>query len=649
MCGICGTVGRADERELVAMTRLIAHRGPDGEGVRTFPGPVPAGLGHRRLAIIDPTPAGAQPMSFADRWWITYNGELYNFRELRRELESSGERFSTDCDTEVLLRMFVVHRERMLDRLNGIFAFAIWDAQEKRLFVARDRLGVKPLYYVCQGELFAFASELKALLPFLGRVELEPTALADFLTFQWVPDPKTAFKNVLKLPPGHYAWVDRDAVTVDEYWDVTFAPEERTEDVWRDEVRDAVDAAVRRQMVSDVPLGSFLSGGLDSSAIVAAMGAAEDRVSAWAIGYSAEDRQYEIAPDDLQYARDIARRFQLEYHEQILQPDVLELLPKTVWHLEELVSDPAAISTYLICREATREMRVMLSGMGGDEVFAGYPRYLAYQYLRVLDSMPKHLRGALERSIAPVARPGRPGRLRGPRRNLWKFMRAAGRSRLDGYLSFLSYYTSGELDELLMPGVVDRGYDPIALHRSYLNRVAGADELSRLLYLDAKTFLPAMNLTYTDKMAMAHSVEVRVPLLDDEVVALAARIPSSLKLRRWQRKYVLKRSQERVLPKHVIWRPKAGFSAPVRAWLSGDLAPLAQELLSRESIESRCLVDPEVVARLVANHDAGIEDNAFRLFGLLNLELWCRTFLDRSWKFDAGRIESREFAAVRST
>jgi asparagine synthase (glutamine-hydrolysing) len=333
MCGICGTFGRAEERELQAMTRLIAHRGPDGEGIEVFSGSPPVGLGHRRLAIIDPTPAGAQPMSFAERWWITYNGELYNFRELRRDLEAAGEAFSTDCDTEVLLRMFVVHGPRMLDRLNGIFAFAIWDSQDKRLFLARDRLGVKPLYYVHQGEVFAFASELKALLPFLQRVELEPTALADFLTFQWVPDPKTAFKQVLKLPPGHYAWVDPRGVVVQQYWDLAFAPEARSEDVWRDEVRDAVDLAVRRQMVSDVPLGSFLSGGLDSSAIVAAMRAKESRVSVWAIGFSADDRKYEIAPDDLRYARAVAQQFQLDYHEQILEPDVLELLPKTIWHL----------------------------------------------------------------------------------------------------------------------------------------------------------------------------------------------------------------------------------------------------------------------------------------------------------------------------
>lgn len=627
------------------MTSVMAHRGPDGEGIETFDGAPPAGLGHRRLAIIDPTPAGAQPMSFANRWWITYNGELYNFRQLRRELELSGERFATDCDTEVLLRMFVVHGPKMLDRLNGIFAFAIWDDQERRLFLARDRLGVKPLYYLKTAETFAFASELKALLPLLGRAELEPTALADYLTFLWVPDPKTAFRHILKLPPGHYAWVDLDRIAVHQYWDLRFDPEERPEAEWRDEVRSTVTAAVRRQMVSDVPLGSFLSGGLDSSAIVAAMRGQSERVSAWAIGFSAEDLKYEIVPDDLRYARELAKRFALDYHERTLEPDVLDLLPKAVWHLEEPVADPAAISTYLICREARREMPVMLSGMGGDEIFAGYPRYLAYQYVRLLDRLPGPVRSGLERAAAPFGRPGGAGRLRGSRRNLWKFLRASGLPRLDAYLSFSSYYAREELSRLLGPAGVEPDYDPLALHRSYLARADGADELSRILYLDAKTFLPALNLTYTDKLAMAASVEVRVPLLDDDLVALAARIPSSMKLKGWRRKYILKRSQEGVLPREVIWRRKAGFGAPLRAWLRGDLAPLLSELLSHESLERRGLVDPGYVGRLIAENDSGRADNGFRLYALLSLELWCRTFLDRTWDFDS-LVERSESTAV---
>jgi asparagine synthase (glutamine-hydrolysing) len=613
----------------------MAHRGPDGAGVKVFDGDVPAGLGHRRLAIIDPSPAGAQPMGYRNRWWITYNGELYNFRELRGELERAGERFETACDTEVLLRMFVVHGPAMLERLNGIFAFAIWDDRDKRLFLARDRLGVKPLYYTRRRDLFAFASELKALLPLLGTLELDPAALADFLTFLWVPDPKTIFRGILKLAPGHFAWADRDGLEVRQWWDLRFEPEERPEDEWRDEVQEAVEAAVRRQMVSDVPLGSFLSGGVDSSAIVAAMSSTNGRVSTWSIGFSEADLEHEIVPDDLRYAREVGSLFGTDYHERILEPNVLELLPKVIWHLEEPIADPAAISTYLICREARREMPVMLSGMGGDEVFAGYPRHLAWRFARALATLPGPLLRALEHAATPVARPGSPGRLRGPRRNLWKFMRAAGLEPLDRYLSFSSYYSEPELRRLLIPGVVEADYDPLALHRSYLTADHGGDELSRLLYLDAKTFLPCLNLAYTDKMAMAASVEVRVPLLDDDLVHLAAKIPSSLKLHGWRRKYIFKRSQEGILPKEVIWRRKAGFGAPLRAWLVGDLAPLVEDLLSEETLGRRGLVDSGAVARLRAENASGAADNSLRLYALLSLELWCRTFLDRSWSFDA--------------
>jgi asparagine synthase (glutamine-hydrolysing) len=632
-------VGRAVEAELAAMTEALAHRGPDGAGIKVFDGDRPAGIGNRRLAILDPTPAGAQPMSHDGRWWITYNGELYNFRELRRELELSGERFRTGTDTEVLLRMFVVHGPAMLDRLNGIFAFAIWDDREKRMFLARDRLGVKPLYYTQGNGFVGFASELKSLLPLIGRPHLEPTALADFLTFLWVPDPKTAFQEIAKVPPGHYAWIDRDGIHVKQYWDLVFAPEEKSENEWRDEVAEAVRGAVQRQMVSDVPLGSFLSGGVDSSAIVAAMTSHGQRVSTWTIGYDEEDLKHEIVPDDLRYAREVGAYFGTDYHERILEPDILELLPKAVWHLEEPVADPAAISTYLICREAREQMPVMLSGMGGDEVFAGYPRHLAFKIATMMDRIPHRLRSVVERGALPVARPGNPGRLRGPRRNLWKFMRASGLDPLERYLSFSSYYTTDELRDLVRPGALPDQYDPLALHRSYLDHGGGAsDDLSRLLYLDFKTFLPCLNLTYTDKLSMAASVEVRVPLLDDELVALAARIPSSLKLKRWRRKYIFKRSQEGTLPRSVIWRKKAGFGAPVTAWLAGDLAPLADELLSPQTLANRGLVDPEVVQRLRRENHLGIADNSLRLYALMTLELWSRTFLDRSWTFD--RVDS---------
>ena len=641
MCGICGTVGRAVEEELAAMTDSMAHRGPDGRGVRVFPDDPPAGLGHRRLAIIDPTPAGAQPMGFAERWWITYNGELYNFRELRRELELAGERFDSDSDTEVLLRMFVVHGPEMLQRLNGMFAFAIWDDDEKRLFLARDRLGVKPLYYTTTADGFAFASELRALLPLIGTPSADAAALMEYLTFLWVPDPKTAFPEIRKLPPGHFAWVDGDGIEITQYWDLRFAPENRSEDDWREAVADTVTRSVQRQMVSDVPLGSFLSGGVDSSTIVAAMSKTGERVSTYTVGFAREDLGAEIVPDDVRHARRVAALFGTKSHETTLRPNVLELLPLAVWHLEEPLADPAAISTYLICREARKEMPVMLSGMGGDEVFAGYPRYLAQHLARGLDVLPRAALQFLERAAGGFAHPGRAGRLRGPRRNLWKFMRGVGLPPLERYLAYSSYYRRAELQALLAPDLKTAlaGHDPFATHRTYLEHTRGAQPLARLLYLDAKTFLPCLNLTYTDKMAMASSVEVRVPLLDDELVELGARIPSNLKLKGVRRKYIFKRSQEGTLPHDIVWRRKAGFGAPIRAWLERDLAPLTDDLLSESTLKRRGLVDPRAVTRLRADNAAGRADNSLQIYALLSLELWFQTFLDRTWRFDNLRAE----------
>jgi asparagine synthase (glutamine-hydrolysing) len=637
MCGICGTVGRANPVELAAMTDSMAHRGPDGRGVRVFEGDPPAGLGHRRLAIIDPTPAGAQPMGFGGRWWITYNGELYNFRELRKQLEQRGERFTTSCDTEVLLRMFVVDGPRMLERLDGMFAFAIWDDVERRLFLARDQLGVKPLYYADTGDCFAFASELRALLALVQTPSLDESAIADYLTFLWVPDPKTAFRQIRKLPPGHFAWLDRGGLRVEQYWDMQFSPEERSEEEWRRAVATAIDDSVRRQMVSDVPVGSFLSGGVDSSAVVAAMSKRGPPVSTYTVGFSGADLQHEIVTDDVPYAQRMGRLLGTDYHEAILEPDLLDLLPKTVWHLEEPVADPAAISTYLICREARKSAPVMLSGVGGDEIFAGYPRYLAYRLAGAFARLPRPAGRAVEHALAGIARPGSPGHLRGPRRNLWKFMRGLDLSPADRYLAYSSYYAQSELSALLAPDLarVLHDYDPFATHRSYLERQRDADELSRLLYLDAKTFLPCLNLTYTDKMAMAASVEVRVPLLDDELVQLAARIPSELKIKRLRRKYILKRSQEGTLPSDVIWRRKAGFGAPIRAWVDNDLAPLLGDLLSRENVERRGLVSFDAVERLRADNASGRADNSLQIYALLTLELWQRTFLDRTWSFDS--------------
>lgn len=634
MCGICGFVGRNDDELAAVMTRLLAHRGPDGEGVRTFPaanGRMPAALGHRRLSIIDPSPRGAQPMAWGDgRYWITYNGELYNFAALRDQLERNGDRFRSDSDTEVLLAMYARYGSECLQSLNGIFAFAVWDVERGELFLARDRLGVKPLYYSVEQGVLYFASEPKALLPAIGPLRVSNAALADYLTFQWTPGPQTLLEGVSRLPPGHCATFSGGRLSIREYWDMSYPVEARSEAEWVEAVRHDVRAAVRRQMVSDVPLGSFLSGGVDSSAIVAAMSSAGKRVTTYTVGFSQEDLDHEIVPDDVAYARKIGRLFDVAYNERILEAQVVDMLPKLMWHLDDPVADPAAITTYLICSAAREQLKVILSGMGGDELFAGYPRYLAAQIGRSVDVLPARMQSLLRRTLEPRLTLGAPGRLRGPRRNLMKALRGLDSDPVERYLVYSSSYRRDELDRLLVRDLRDdlAGHDPFRHHREYLERAPTENWLNRLLYLDLKTFLPCLNLAYTDKMSMAASTEVRVPLLDDELLTLTGQLPPSLKLKGLTRKYALKRSLESVLPRDVIWRRKAGFGAPIRSWLVGDLQPMVQDLLGPDAVRARGLFEPAEVARLIRANESGHEDNAVRLWALLTLELWYRTFVD---------------------
>jgi asparagine synthase (glutamine-hydrolysing) len=634
MCGICGIAGSDDAPLVQAMTEVLVHRGPDGGGVRAFPsrdGRLPATLGHRRLSIIDPTERGAQPMSYGDgRFWITYNGELYNFRSLRRQLEREGFAFRTECDTEVLLAMYVRHGADMLHRLNGMFALAIWDAERCELFLARDRLGIKPLYYAEVDRTLVFASEVKALLPALPPVGLNHRVIPDYLTFLWVPDPDTMFDGIFKLAPGHCATFGRDGLRSREWWDLRFAPEDRTESEWARDTGEVVRAAVRRQMVSDVPLGAFLSGGVDSSAVVAEMASTAGRVSTYTIGLAKEDLAYDLVGDDLRYAREIAQAFAVDYHERIVRADVAELLPKLIWHMDEPVADPALISAYLVCAAARERLTVILSGMGGDEIFAGYPRHLAARLGRVLEGVPAGLRAAARRAVESRVTVGGPGRLRAHRRNLLKFVRGLEETTQERYLAHCSYYRFHELRSLLSDdlGSATAGHDPFARHRGYLERVRGEHWLNQLLYVDLKTFLPCLNLTYTDKMSMAASTEVRVPLLDDELVELATRVPTSLKLHGRKRKYVFKKAMEGVLPASIIWRPKAGFTAPARAWLAGPLQPLVDELLSPQAVGRRGLFAAAEVRELIDANRRGEADNALRIWALMTLELWQRTFID---------------------
>jgi asparagine synthase (glutamine-hydrolysing) len=643
MCGIAGLISVNAEARIGEMLLSIEHRGRDDEGVWTGAWMDEAGrracLGHRRLAIIDTSAAGHQPMLSADgRFALTFNGEIYNYLELREELQSRGHRFRTDTDTEVLLAAFAEWGAACLPRLNGMFAFAVWDESERTLTLARDRLGIKPLYYAHVparegvGPSFVFASEIKSILA-SGLVErqLDTQGLHQYLTFLWTPDPYTLFRGIRKVPPAHVLQLRGDDVSLREWWDVSFAEidEGRSDEWWRERVLETLSRVVGMEMVADVPLGSFLSGGVDSSAIVALMKEHSEgrRVSTYTIGIEASDLRYDIIPDDVRWARQVGQLLDTDYEEIMLKPFVADLLPKLIYHMDEPVID-MAIPSYLVSRAARERLTVMLSGMGGDEVFAGYPRQMAMKLASAFDPVPSMLRRPLMKSVEYALPGGLPGRLTAPLRNAKKFARSAALDFEDRYLGYETYFTDDAKRRLYTDEMraATRGVDAYSEHRRHFARVRGCAPLNQLLYVDLKTFLPCLNLNTTDKTSMAANLEVRVPFLNQELVEMAARMPPGLKLRGLKRKYILKRAAEKLLPREVVWRKKAGFGAPIRSWLRGPLRPLVDDLLSEETVRRRGLFQPAEVRRIIASNLSGREDYNLQVFQLLTLELWQRVF-----------------------
>lgn len=645
MCGIAGLINLDPGSRIGGMLQTIEHRGRDDEGVWTSEPIHETGsrvaLGHRRLAIIDTSRAGHQPMVSADgRFVITFGGEIYNYRELREELKSKGHLFRTQTDTEVLLTAFVEWGKDCLPRLNGMFHFAVWDNRERTLTLARDHVGIKPLYYFYKPEgegqpgSFIFASEIKAILA-TGLVEraIDPEALNQFLTFLWAPDPNTLFKGIKTLPPAHVLTFRDDQIKLDEWWDVSFEEieEGHGDGWWQERLLETLDRVVGMEMVADVPLGSFLSGGIDSSAIVAMMKNHSNgrRISTYTVGLESEDLKYDIIPDDVEWARRVNQHFQTDNHEIMLQPSVAELLPKLVYHMDEPAID-MAVPSYLVSQAARETLRVMLSGMGGDEVFAGYPRQLAMKIASGLDPIPTLLRRPLMKTIERSLPGGLPGKFTGPLRNAKKFARSASLDFENRYLGYGTYFTDEAKHKLYSNQMLEtmRGLDAYATHRRYFDRVKTAAPLNRLLYVDLKTFLPCLNLMTTDKTSMAANLEVRVPFLNRQMIELAARMPPDLKLRGFRRKYILKRAMESLLPRDIVWRRKAGFGAPIRSWLRGALRPMVNDLLSPETIKRRGLFRPEEVKHLIDANLSGREDFNLQVFQLLTLELWQRQFID---------------------
>ncbi len=673
MCGISGLVNCGDSKSLARMTSVQSHRGPDDSGLweRRFPDGTYVGLGSRRLAILDLSPDGHMPMcnektsnektsnektsNENGSVWITYNGEIYNFADLRHELEAKGHRFRSHTDTEVIIHLYEEYGVECLNRLNGMFAFAICDLRGSapKLFLARDHFGIKPLYYWEQGGKLAFASEIKALLEVPGiETRLNMEALHQYLTFLWVPDPATMFDGIRKLEAGHYALWQRGEFKIEQYWDLTFPPAghrfQQNQAGLEDEIRQRFCASVEQQMVSDVPIGAFLSAGLDSSSIVAAM-ARKQSVRTYTITFPREYRVGETAIDDPAVPRRLARSLGCQHHEIVVEPDVVNLLPELTWHMDEPTADPAILTAYLVCREAKKQSTVLLSGVGGDELFAGYRKHVAEGWASAYRQAPALARSAAERTL--LAMPSFRGTsMKGPLRMAKKMARSAALTSSEAFIRNCTYFDAQQKADLYAPELrSSAGFNPSSRHQAAFDKVAHSDFLNQMLYLDSKIFMPTLNLTYNDKMSMASSVEVRVPFLDRHLAEFVAwNVKPEWKLKgRWRpvTKYIFREAMRSMLPEEVLRQPKAGFAAPVDYWLAHDLRPVVDDLLSESQVRSRGLFRPEVVRSYVDAHRRGSEDWSMQIWQLLTLETWMQLFMDGGARaFAQRRIERGEIA-----
>jgi asparagine synthase (glutamine-hydrolysing) len=625
MCGIYGIYqfdgARAPAELLPSMSRVIRHRGPDDDGTH---GDGRCAIGMRRLSIID-LAGGHQPIASSDRSLVVVcNGEIYNFRELRRELESHGHRFATNSDTEVVLHGYAQWGEAVLQRLNGMFGFALWDAPRQMLLVGRDRLGIKPIYWCNDGRRLAFASEGKALLELPGVArEVDPTALAAYLELGYVPAPLSIFRGIHKMPIGSLMKVTPAGVAIESYWRPPTAVDASvTAQDWAQRVRARLEESVRMQMVSDVPIGAFLSGGIDSSAVLAFMARHSDGpVKTYSIGFDggAAERFY----NELDYARQVAGLFKTDHREILVCPDVVHLLPKLLWHMDEPIADSAFVTTYLVAEFARRDVTVILSGVGGDELFGGYRRYLGEHYMRYVNWLPQSAKRGAAR-LADLLPSDRHSPLLNLSRLAKGFLGSAAASFTERYRSYVGVFGGGEVDGLMAHPPASR-FD--ALDAAFA-AAGGEDALARMFAADAYTQLPDDLLLLTDKMTMATSLECRVPLLDHELVELAARIPAQVKVAGGELKALLKDALADLLPREILYRPKRGFGAPMGAWMKGALAELLDGALSRTAVEARGLLHHAPVAQLIADHRANRVDGTDKLLALLNLELWCRVYLD---------------------
>jgi asparagine synthase (glutamine-hydrolysing) len=626
VCGIAGCYQQADGQALIGvMSDRIAHRGPDAAGAWSHEDDlVSIQLGHRRLSIIDLTTAADQPLSKGGLTLI-YNGELYNYKELRDELAGHGVRFTTKSDTEVVLEAWRAWGPESLRRFRGMFAFALADTATGELVLARDPLGIKPLYYLPRGGGALFASELKALLAAVGtELRIEPGALLASMLYYWVPEQSCAIRGVRKLPAGSWARFRPDGThEMAAYWrvqDVALAAAAGP----AAELRSVVEDSVAAHLVADVPVSSFLSGGLDSSIITVLAHQAANEVDAYTITFRPEDQKLEAMPDDAVYARKVAARFGVKLHEIEISPDIASLLPRMVDILDEPIGDPAAINTLLMCEAArARGVKVILSGMGADELFGGYRKHLACmmasRYSRLPGPVKMGARFAVDRVPVSIGDRG----LRYPR---WakRFMTFADLPEEARFRRSYTLYDPEDLAALVDPSLEDQVTQVIDQHRAIYDDNELDDEVNRMCLADARLFMAGLNLTYTDRASMAASVEVRVPFVDRIVAQAAFSIPGKEKIRGRKQKAALKDAAEHWLPAEIVHRPKASFGAPLRAWVRNDLRELINDVLIGGELVQTGMLRRQVLQRLIEDEQAGRQDNAKQIWQLLSMELWYR-------------------------
>ncbi len=627
MCGIAGCYQQADGRKLVdVMTERIAHRGPDAEGTwRHEQDRLAVHLGHRRLSIIDLSSGADQPFRRQDLA-LVYNGELYNYRALRAELAGRGVRFSTESDTEVVLEAWRCWGPGALARFRGMFAFALMDSTTGELVLARDPLGIKPLYYLPRGSGVVFASELKALVSAVGpELRIEPGALVAAMLYYWLPEQRCAIDGVRKLPAGSWATFRPDgSCSVRHYWRVEEVAAAAATGPPAD-LRQVIEDSVSAHLVSDVPVSSFLSGGLDSSIVTVLAHQADQAIDAYTIAFRPEDQRLEAMPDDAVYARKVAARYGIDLHEIKISPDIVDLLPRMVDVLDEPIGDPAAINTLLMCEAArARGVKVVLSGMGADELFGGYRKHLACLLASRYCGLPAGLRhGVVEPVVRrlPVTAAGR-----GVRYARWakRFLTFAELPEEPRFRRSYTLYDPPELAALLGQDLVGHVGEVIGEHSALYHDNALSDEVNRMCLADARMFLPGLNLAYTDRASMAASVEVRVPFVDPVVAQAAFSLPGDAKIRGRQGKVALKEAAASWLPAEIVHRPKASFSAPLRAWISGDLRELISDVLVGGELVTSGMIRGDALAELIGEDQAGREDRSKQIWQLLTLELWYR-------------------------